>query len=47
MMTWSGVPVELVITYLILGLLIGDHDDMEWSASGVRDNLPDPWTHDQ
>ncbi len=47
MMTWSGVPVEIVITYLIHGLLIGNHDDMERSSSGVGDNLPDPWTPDQ
>ncbi len=44
MMTWSGIPVECAITYVILGLMISDHDDMERSSSGVSDNLPDPWT---
>jgi hypothetical protein len=66
MITWVGVPMEWMITYLIMGLLIGDqddkkwgitylilglvirdHDDIKWSTCGVRDNLSDPWTHDQ
>ncbi len=47
MMTRSGVPVERLSTFLIPGLLIGGHDDMERSSSGVSDNLPDPWTPDR
>ncbi len=39
--------MERVITYLIPGLLIGDHDDMEQSSSGASDNLPDPGTTDR
>jgi hypothetical protein len=39
--------VESEITYLILGPMISDQDDMERRACGVSDDLIDPWTHDQ